>query len=133
MTVELGTFGSVFEYKSQYYVYFGWTTDGARLFAGKILDAQKTQLLQKASYKYESKPNHPIKTSLTLCFVILTTDDLKGRATSFHRTGDEPDTDNEINFLDKVLNDNDREALKKTILQDEAMPQSLQEIVKKLA
>jgi len=132
MEIKLGQFGSVFENKDNLYVYFGWTPQGDRLFAGKILDNEQSKLLQKMSDKYETKINHPMQGSITLCFVVLTTNDFKGQATYFNRVGDNIDVESKINFLNKSLNEPDIKQLKKIILEDNAIPKSLKDIVKAL-
>lgn len=128
MNLELEKFGSVFVYNEQYFVYFGFTKDG-RLFAARILDEQKTLLIQKMSDKCE-RLKRPMKDSLSLCFVVLKTEDFAGQAVVFHRTGDNVDSNDGINFLGRTLNAEDVQELKKIILNDKAMPKSLIEIVK---
>lgn len=130
MTLDFGRFGSLFRYKEEYYVFLGLLADLNIVYTARILNAESTTALTKMASREEIKPQSRMRQSLTLCFVILTTDDFQGRAASFHRTGDSVTTGDGLEFLGKSLNENDVEELKRVILNDSAMPESLVKIVK---
>ena len=124
-------FVSIFEYQENWYVYFGYDPETGKLFAAKILDERLTRSLQQMSMRYAARPNHPLCDGLSLHFCILTTDEVKNRAASFHRTGD-VNLDGGISSLEKTLNEADTAKLREMILNDRAMPPTLVNIVKML-
>ncbi len=132
MVVELKTFGSIFLYRDDFYVYLGLTPSG-RLFAARILDPYGTKVLQDTSDRVESRPpGAPLKGSLALCFVILTTNDFQNQAASLHRTGDHVDEERDVQFDGRSLNADDVKSLKEMILDDPAIPVSLSKLVREL-
>ena len=134
MAVQLATFGSVFKYKENYFVYFTITPEGDRVFAAKILDSDLTSDLKSMSRRYEKLPAHPMSGSLTLCFVILSTTEFDGQAATFVGTGDHvsPQDGPAFMFTGKRLNEDDIKALRKTILEDQAIPPLLARLVKEM-
>lgn len=132
MDFTLATLGSLFSYRSNYYIYLGLDVKTDRLFAARILDERQTMDIKRMAVRYEPRSYHPLSGSLSLCFVILSTEEFKDRAASFHRTGDNIETTEELNFLGRGLNEQDIKKLKKTIYDDRAMPNALVEIVKNL-
>jgi|GEM_PF-2336301 hypothetical protein len=134
MAVQLATFGSVFKYKENYFVYFTMTPEGDRVFAAKILDSDLTSDLQRMSRRYEKLPAHPMSGSLTLCFVILSTAEFKGQAATFVGTGDHvsPQDGPAFTFTGKSLDEEDIKELRKTILEDKAVPSLLTKLIKEM-
>lgn len=128
----LARFGSIFKFKEEYYVYLGETPEGDTLYAARILDIEKTNLLKKADEQMSKKPAHVIHDSLTLCFVILTTEDFHGCAAHLLRPDGNATPSSNVEYTNKSLNEIDSKELKDTVLNDLAIPEKLKKIVERL-
>ncbi len=123
MKINLLSFGDVFRYREEEYVYLARTEDV--FYTAKILNKEDTS-------KVENQANRPsriqIKSPL-YCFVMLDTEEFKERMAHLHNTDK-----NEVNiYSDKYcsLNKKDLNALKAEILDPETLvPRQLKESIK---
>ncbi len=128
--VELVQFGSVFRHNEREFVFLGAHEE--IIYAARILDRETTNEVNKL-YEAKVKNNsiEKVKSNALYCFVILETDDFKGRMAHFNETDSnefEPTFD-----VIGTLNDKDLAEVKQEILaENSAVPLKLKEIVQQL-
>ena len=120
------TFGSIFRYREDFYVYFLETEDIC--YAAKILDEEITrQLLTKRDNLWKNQRDKSQNQNV-LCFVLLTTEKFERRAAHYGR----PKVNiGEYEELGKI-NEVDLDQLKKEVVKDTAVPMILRESITKM-
>jgi hypothetical protein len=124
-------FGSVFRYKEKEYVFLARVDD--IIYAAEILTKEYTQ---KVNSLYEAKVKNnsieKVKKNALYCFVILDSEEFKGRMAHFAKT----DTNSADVLFDIIatLNQKDLQEIKEEILaEDSPVPLRLKEVVKEIA
>ena len=117
------SFGSVFRYRENLYVYLVQVDD--LIFAARILDRETTDALVKARDNKGKSPKNRIQDNPMYCFVILSTDEFRGQAAHYHQ---QLPTDSQPEEL-RVLSKEDIEALKNEIYTDTATFPALRKAV----
>jgi hypothetical protein len=120
------TFGDVFEYDGNEYVYLGGSTEV--IYAAKILPRDLTKELDSRCQRLISRNKSTPQNGIIFCYVILTTDELKDRAAFYGK----PEL-NMFRLLSKnskcFLNNEDLVKLKDDILNSRSVPVGLREII----
>ncbi len=114
-------FGDIFRYREEEYLYLA--QNGEIIYAAKILDENKSDQLIKFS---EKRRNH---WNVLYSFVILSTDEFKGRIAHFKDT----DKNSIESYFDVIgsLNKKDLREIKQEILnKNSAVPIKLKEMIK---
>lgn len=122
-------FGDVFRHREKEYVFLAETDDA--VYAAKILSGDETEKFEQLSARLETTPSVR-KKSFAFSYVVLNTEDFRGRAAHLASTDD---SEHQVTRFDVItaLNQEDSSAIAKEILSDNT-PVSLRliEIVKGL-
>lgn len=119
------TFGDIFRYKEEEYVYLA--QNGDTVYAAKILDKEKTDQVLKLDKR--RMRNEKVKSNVLYSFVVLSTNEFKNRMAHFSNT----DKNNIEPSFDVIglLNKNDLKEVKGEILyKNSAVPIKLKELIK---
>lgn len=127
MGEEALTFGDIFEYSGKEYIFLAGTLE--IVYVARILPIEDSKKLDNLCNS-EIRKNKTNTSNFLLCYIILTTDELKDRAAFFAK----PELDNYMSIFKKLsitLNIDDLKDLKKEILDTRATPIGLKEIIQK--
>lgn len=123
MEITSYNFGDVISYNSEEYVFLASTEDS--IFLAKILSHEDTATVKSVDKKISDNGQPHTMNKLTVCFIILKTQEFKDRAVFYGRTA--YPFDMLTNKLTTYINDDDLKALKKEILESRATSQILKE------
>ncbi|MBI4034111.1 MAG: hypothetical protein HY378_01000 [Candidatus Brennerbacteria bacterium] len=129
--MELITFGKIFSFRDDYFIWLAVDSEEERLYLAKILNKEDTKTLVSLDKKLERNPRK-YDTPL-LAYVVLTTEDFNGCAATLIRPdvhADQKDVGG-FNWLGE-LNEEDMSKLKKKILDGIGVPKKLVELIKNL-
>lgn len=126
-------FGDVVKYNGRDYVYLAQTTEIIHL--GIIPNEEDSQLAINLRNKVFTTGGQNMKRrqdNLIMCFIILTTEELKNRAAYYIKTGQNFRSEDFFDITKYVLNDKDKSDLKKEIIEDNNASKDLKELIKDL-
>lgn len=122
-------FGDIFVHEGLEYVFLAATSD--QIYVAKILDINLSKRV-KTLYEASIRKNKEVKLrNLLYCFVVLTTEEVKGRMASLSKT-DGYRFEKEIRKVNLSLNEKDFSALKDEILSSRGTPIVLKELISQL-
>lgn len=118
------TFGDIFRYKEEEYVYLA--QNGEIVYAAKILNEEKAEQILRLD-KLKTR-NNKIKNNVLYSFVVLSTDEFKGRMAHFYNT-DKNNIEPSFDIIG-LLNKKDMKEVKEEILyKNSAVPIKLKEMI----
>ena len=121
------TFGDIFQYNDNEYIFLAETED--ILYAARILNKENTAVLKKGT-EAAIRRNSPMLDNLTYSFVILQTQELKERAVYFATTGKEKFDGPIFTPLNIELCKEDLKGIKDEITRKKCVSLKLKELVK---
>lgn len=126
MIITSYVFGDIFSYQGHEYIFLASTSE--QIYTAKILNKELTQEIESA-YKRALKSGSPARErALVFCYVILKTEDFRGRMASLAKT-ENTNFDILSNKSAYRLYKEDLQALKKEILESRGVPIKLQELI----
>jgi hypothetical protein len=123
MEITSYSFGDVISYKGEEYVFLAVTDDS--IFLAKILSIQDTAIVTNIDKRISDNGSPHTSYSLSVCFVVLKTQEFRDRAVFYGRT--EYPFDMFTNKLTSGLNLEDLKVIKKEILESKATAQILKD------
>lgn len=130
MEETLVKFGDVFRYRETEYVFLAQTDEV--VYAAKILDDEMTGKLQVMSDRLERAPTSARRKNPAYSFVILQTDDFKGRAAHFGRTDNSDHQVSRFEVISSLAKEDCTQIKNEILLEDSAVSLGLIEIVRGL-
>lgn len=121
-------FGDIFKYNNQEYIFLASTLDV--IYVAKILSTENSKKLNNYCTSQVQK-NCPNTDTWLLCFIMLTTEELKDRAAQFGK----PELEDYKEIFHKLsiyLNNRDLVNLKKEVLNTRTTPIALKEAVREI-
>ncbi len=124
MDGTLVTFGDVFRYNEEFYVYLALNADAGILYAARILNEGQTKAFDKMSIKSKIDDEK----NLTFCYVMLKTENFKNRAAHFYQNEHESSNI----YIEKFcsLDKEDLIKIKAQVMDSKAISQNLKDAVK---
>jgi hypothetical protein len=127
--MALYKFGTVFRYNNSDYIYLA--PDGKQIYAAKILGLRNSKMLNDTYLRrIKSNPNTFVLDNLVYSFVILETEEVKGRAAHFLNTGKENFNTSLFTTLNITLAIRDLRELKKEITKERCAIIRLKQLIK---
>lgn len=126
MIITSYVFGDIFSYQGGEYIFLASTAE--QLYAAKILNKELTKEIESAYKKALKSGSRARERALVFCYIILKTEDFKGRMASLAKTENE-NFDVLSNKSSYCLWQEDLQALKKEILESHEVPIKLQELI----